>query len=52
LSVARRILEEQSVVVIPGIGFGAEGEGYVRMALTVEASRLAEAAHRIAAIRW
>jgi LL-diaminopimelate aminotransferase len=52
LSVARRILEEQSVVVIPGIGFGAEGEGYVRMALTVEKSRLAEAARRIAAIRW
>lgn len=52
MAVAHRILEEGGVVVIPGIGFGKYGEGYVRFALTVDADRMREAASRIAAIDW
>ncbi|NDY42759.1 LL-diaminopimelate aminotransferase [Dissulfurirhabdus thermomarina] len=44
---ARRLLEEAGVVATPGNGFGAPGEGYVRMALTVARERLAEAVERI-----
>jgi len=45
---ARRILESEAVVLLPGAALGAAGEGYVRAALTTEPERLAEAAHRIA----
>lgn len=44
---ARRSLEEAGVVVLPGSGFGPGGEGYFRIALTVGADRLAEAATRL-----
>ena len=44
---ARRSLEEAGVVVLPGSGFGPAGEGYFRIALTVGAARLAEAANRL-----
>lgn len=44
---ARLLLEQADVVVTPGIGFGANGEGYIRMALTVEKERLKEAVKRI-----
>jgi LL-diaminopimelate aminotransferase len=45
---AERLLEQEAVAVLPGGSFGAGGEGYVRIALTVNESRLAEAAARIA----
>lgn len=45
---ADRILEQAGVVLTPGIGFGAAGEGFVRAALTVPEERLREAADRIA----
>ena len=41
------LLEEAGVVVSPGPSFGASGEGYVRLSLTVADERLAEAAARI-----
>ncbi|MBT9139534.1 MAG: LL-diaminopimelate aminotransferase [Dehalococcoidia bacterium] len=41
------ILEETGVVVTPGRGFGAYGEGYFRIALTVDAKRMQEAMDRI-----
>lgn len=41
------ILEETGVVVTPGRGFGEHGEGYFRIALTVDASRMQEAMARI-----
>jgi len=41
------LLEKADVVVTPGSGFGAAGEGYFRMTLTVPEGRLAEAAERI-----
>jgi len=36
------------VAVAPGRGFGEHGEGYVRVGLLTDESRLAEAAERIA----
>lgn len=47
---AGRALEEQGVVVLPGSGFGAGGEGYFRIALTVPAARLEEAVGRLARV--
>ncbi|MGG1514365.1 aminotransferase class I/II-fold pyridoxal phosphate-dependent enzyme [Paenibacillus oryzisoli] len=45
--ISREMLYEAGVVVIPGDAFGAEGEGYVRIALVQEEERLLEAARRI-----
>ena len=44
---ATALLEQAGVAVTPGTGFGARGEGYVRIALVQSAERLAEAAARI-----
>jgi LL-diaminopimelate aminotransferase len=41
------ILEETGVVITPGRGFGEHGEGYFRIALTVDAPRMQEAMDRI-----
>lgn len=50
---SKLLLEEAGVLVIPGIGYGANGEGYVRMSLTVmgdkNGERLQEAVDRIKA---
>jgi LL-diaminopimelate aminotransferase len=43
-----RLLEEEYVAVLPGASFGAGGEGFIRVALTVEPRRIEEAAGRIA----
>jgi LL-diaminopimelate aminotransferase len=43
----RRALEEAGVVTLPGSGFGAGGEGFFRVALTVATPRLLEAAERL-----
>jgi LL-diaminopimelate aminotransferase len=45
-----RLLTEAGVVTTPGNGFGAAGEGYVRMALTVTRERIREAVERIQSI--
>ncbi len=45
---ASRLLQEAGVVVTPGVGFGAAGEGYYRIALTVDKARIAEALDRLA----
>ncbi len=44
---ALALLEQEGVVVMAGSGFGASGEGYFRVALTVGEDRLAEAAERM-----
>ncbi len=44
---ATKVLEETGVVITPGTGFGPSGEGYVRLSLTVNGDRLAEAVTRI-----
>jgi LL-diaminopimelate aminotransferase len=41
------LLKECGIVTTPGSGFGEPGEGYVRMALTVDRERIAEAVARI-----
>ena len=44
---ATKVLEETGVVITPGTGFGPSGEGYVRLSLTLNGDRLAEAVGRI-----
>lgn len=44
----RDLLDRTGVVVAPGSGFGAAGEGYARVALCDSEARLAEAAARMA----
>ena len=44
---ATRALEETGVLVLPGSAFGPAGEGFFRIALTVGAERLREAARRL-----
>ncbi len=46
-ALAARFLSEADIVVTPGNGFGAAGEGYIRVALTCSKERLAEALIRI-----
>lgn len=47
--ISREILLSTGVVVIPGDAFGAEGEGYVRIALVQDEVKLSEAVRRIEA---
>ena len=47
---AGHLLEHAGIVVIPGVGLGEPGEGYVRLALTVPKERLEEALHRLGKI--
>ncbi len=47
---AMRALEEAAVVVTPGTGFGAAGEGYFRLALCADQARVSEAVERLAAL--
>ncbi|MBM2812074.1 MAG: aminotransferase class I/II-fold pyridoxal phosphate-dependent enzyme [Chloroflexi bacterium] len=42
-----RVLDDAAVWVTPGVGFGANGEGYFRISLTVADHRLSEALERI-----
>ncbi|MCX5695096.1 MAG: LL-diaminopimelate aminotransferase [Candidatus Omnitrophica bacterium] len=42
-----RLLEKANIVVTPGVGFGKFGEGYIRMALTVNKERIREALDRL-----
>jgi LL-diaminopimelate aminotransferase len=46
-SFARRALEAEGVVVMPGAAMGPGGEGFFRLALTASEARLAEAAERL-----
>ncbi|MNV90819.1 LL-diaminopimelate aminotransferase [compost metagenome] len=50
--ISREILFRAGVVVIPGDAFGAEGEGFVRMALVQDEERLTEAAKRIESLKF
>jgi LL-diaminopimelate aminotransferase len=43
---ADRLLDEEGVVVMPGSGFGAGGEGFFRISFVTSPERLAEAARR------
>ena len=43
----KALLQECGIVTTPGTGFGAHGEGYIRMTLCTPKERLAEAVDRI-----
>jgi len=51
---ARRLMEEAEVAVIPGIAFGPEGEGAVRLALVENVQRIRQGARQIRRVfnRW
>jgi len=44
---AELVLEKAGVIITPGIGYGENGEGYFRIALTVENKRIGEALERM-----
>lgn len=46
------LLEKAGIVATPGNGFGEAGEGYIRMALTVDEKRLEEAIKRLKQINF
>jgi LL-diaminopimelate aminotransferase len=46
-SMAKALLEKTDIIATPGNGFGASGEGYIRMTLTVDEDKLKEAVQRI-----
>lgn len=43
---AERLMEDEGVIVLPGSGFGAGGEGYFRISFITSPARIAEAAQR------
>jgi aspartate aminotransferase len=47
--VARRILERRNVIVIPGVAFGDEGRGFLRISFAATEETIAEGIGRIAA---
>lgn len=49
---AAKLLDDASIVAIPGIGFGSGGDAYVRFALTVERERIEAAGKRLSEMKW
>jgi len=47
-----RVLNEANIVITPGSGFGAAGEGYFRISAFNSREKAEEAAKRFAAIKW
>ncbi len=47
MAFSSRLLTEAGIVVTPGVGFGASGEGYVRFAITRPVARIQEAIERM-----
>ncbi|MHC1602987.1 MAG: LL-diaminopimelate aminotransferase [Methermicoccaceae archaeon] len=43
---AQKLLDSIGLVVTPGVGFGAHGEGYIRLAMTQPTARIEEAVRR------
>ncbi|HET9454959.1 MAG TPA: aminotransferase class I/II-fold pyridoxal phosphate-dependent enzyme [Gemmatimonadaceae bacterium] len=43
---AERLMEDEGVIVLPGSGFGAGGEGFFRISFITSSARIAEAATR------
>ena len=48
---AGRLLDDTGVVVTPGVGYGSQGEGYVRLSLTTSDEDVDEGLRRLAAWR-
>ncbi|MBM4134280.1 MAG: LL-diaminopimelate aminotransferase [Nitrospira sp.] len=51
-SFTAHLLEKAGIVTTPGNGFGAPGEGYIRMTVCTTKERLAEAVERIKNAGW
>ncbi len=43
----KRLLDEAGIAVTPGIGYGQEGEGYIRLSLTIPDDRLEKGIERL-----
>jgi len=43
----RKLLDESGIAVTPGTGYGKEGEGYIRLSLTIPDDRLEEGINRL-----
>ena len=50
MAAAKAFLDKADIVATPGVGFGPAGEGYIRMALTVNSDRITEAAQRLSTV--
>lgn len=46
----KKLLDEAGIAVTPGIGYGKEGEGYIRFSLTLADDRLEEGVNRL--LNW
>jgi LL-diaminopimelate aminotransferase len=51
-SFTAHLLEKAGIVTTPGNGFGAPGEGYIRMTVCTSKERLGEAVERITKAGW
>jgi LL-diaminopimelate aminotransferase len=45
----KKLLEEARIAVTPGIGYGKQGEGYIRFSLTISDDRLEKGINRLSA---
>lgn len=52
IAFCQKCVKEAHVAMVPGVAFGAAGEGYVRIACTTSEEKLAEAFDRIAALKF
>lgn len=52
MQVVNRLLDESAIVCVPGVGFGKNGDGYVRFAMTVDIDRVKMALGRMRELRW
>jgi LL-diaminopimelate aminotransferase len=43
----KKLLDEVGIAVTPGIGYGKEGEGYIRLSLTISDDRLEQGMNRL-----
>ena len=43
----KKLLDEAGIAVTPGIGYGKEGEGYIRFSLTISDDRLEQGINRL-----
>jgi LL-diaminopimelate aminotransferase len=45
----KKLLDEAGIAVTPGTGYGKEGEGYIRLSLTISDDRLEQGMSRLLA---
>ncbi len=50
--IAMELLQNEGIVVTPGVGFGKFGEGYIRIALTVNKEILSKVTGKLSKIEW